>query len=422
MSAKHHTGLLPTIGCILILMGTSIGAGMLAMPLASSTITYPTAIILLICAWFVMSLTGLFILEVNLKMPNERTHFSTMAKVTTGRIGQAIAWVSTVFLFYSLISAYTAGNSSLIQIGLLQWFGWHVSSVWCAIGFVILVALIVYNSMRGVDLWMRGLMTFKGGALIIMLVGLLPYIQPARLHPDPLFGLSVLTNHSTWQQLKVLLLASPVFLLGFGYHIVLPSFVNYVGPEPKRLKRIIWIGTTTSLIIYIVWLSVSYGVIPLRGSEGLLALHNGGDHVSTFMLQFEHVLHAAWLRWCITIFSDIAMTTSCLGVALGLFDFLADGFKRKNTRSGRLQTLAITMLPPLAVALVWPNFFLLGVSLGGLFLVILEVLLPVWMWWGARDLPSQEYPYTVKCGKVLAIFVLIIGVIFFIAAALARFT
>jgi len=422
MSSQHHTSLFSTIGCILILMGTSIGAGMLAMPLASSIITFPTAIALLLCAWFVMSLTGLFILEVNLKMPHERTHFSSMAKMTTGRTGQVIAWISTVFLFYSLISAYTAGNASLIQIGLLQWFGWHVPSTWCAIGFVIIVALIVYNSMRGVDLWMRGLMTFKGGALVIMLVGLMPYIHPARLTPSPLFGLSIISDHDSWHHLKVLLLASPVFLLGFGYHIVLPSFVNYIGPEPKRLKRIIWIGTTVSLIIYIIWLSVSYGVIPLRGPEGLIALHNGGDHVSTFMLQFEHVLHAAWLRWCITIFSDVAMTTSCLGVALGLFDFLADGFKRSNTRSGRLQTLALTILPPLVVALVWPNFFLLGVSLGGLFLVILEVLLPVWMWWGARDLPHQQYPYKVKCGKALAAFVLVVGILFLIASALARFT
>ena len=188
MTQTYHTGLLATIGCILILIGTSIGAGMLAMPLASSIITFPTAMVLLFCAWWVMSLTGLFILEVNLKMPKSRTHFSTMAKATTGSLGQAIAWISTLCLFYSLISAYTAGNSSLIQIGLLQWFGWHVPSAWCAIGFAIVVALIVYNSIRGVDLWMRGLMTLKGGALLIMLVGLLPYVHPHHLLPQPMWG------------------------------------------------------------------------------------------------------------------------------------------------------------------------------------------------------------------------------------------
>ena len=144
------------------------------------------------------------------------------------------------------------------------------------------------------------------------------------------------------------MLATPVFLVGFGYHIVLPSFVNYVGPEPKRLRFIIWIGTTVSLLIYIVWLAVSYGIIPLHGPQGMIALHQHGDHVGQFMLQFEHVLHAAWLRWSITIFSDIAMTTSCLGVALGLFDFLADGFKRTiYTVQVVCKHLGLyTMLPP----------------------------------------------------------------------------
>ena len=312
-----------------------------------------------------------------------------------------------------VLTGPSAGNSSLIQIGLLQLFGWHAPSIVCAIGFIAVVALIVYNSMRGVDLWMRGLMTFKGAALLVMLLGLMPYIHPAALWPNPVLGLSITSHDSTAHTLKVLLLATPVFLVGFGYHIVLPSFVHYIGPEPKRLRRIIWIGTTVSLVVYIIWLAVSYGIIPLHGPQGLIALHQGGDHIDQFMLQFEHVLNAAWLKWAITIFSNIAMTTSCLGVALGLFDFLADGLKRSNTRTGRLQTLAITMLPPLVVAMVWPHFFLLGLSLAGLFLVILEVLLPVWMWWGASHLAHLKYQYTVSFVKILAIFVLLIVLLIF---------
>ncbi|MGC6744771.1 aromatic amino acid transport family protein [Escherichia coli] len=47
----------------------------------------------------------------------------------------------------------------------------------------------------------------------------------------------------------------------------------------------------------------------------------------------------------------LALATSFLGVALGLFDYLADLFQRSNTVGGRLQTGAITFLPPLAFAL-----------------------------------------------------------------------
>ncbi|MEA5720448.1 GTP-binding protein, partial [Salmonella enterica subsp. enterica serovar Virginia] len=38
------------------------------------------------------------------------------------------------------------------------------------------------------------------------------------------------------------------------------------------------------------------------------------------------------------LFADLALATSFLGVALGLFDYLADLFQRRSTVSGRLQT------------------------------------------------------------------------------------
>ncbi|NYY76982.1 hypothetical protein DMI62_19975 [Escherichia coli] len=50
--------------------------------------------------------------------------------------------------------------------------------------------------------------------------------------------------------------------------------------------------------------------------------------------------------------ADLALATSFLGVALGLFDYLADLFQRSNTVGGRLQTGAITFLPPLAFCTV----------------------------------------------------------------------
>ena len=48
-------GKLATIGSILILIGTSVGAGMLALPLASAELSFNAALIILIIAWLVMT-------------------------------------------------------------------------------------------------------------------------------------------------------------------------------------------------------------------------------------------------------------------------------------------------------------------------------------------------------------------------------
>lgn len=55
------------------------------------------------------------------------------------------------------------------------------------------------------------------------------------------------------------------------------------------------------------------------------------------------------MELAVHLFADLALATSFLGVALGLFDYLADLFQRRNTAAGRLQTGAITFLPPLAL-------------------------------------------------------------------------
>jgi tyrosine-specific transport protein len=66
-------------------------------------------------------------------------------------------------------------------------------------------------------------------------------------------------------------------------------------------------------------------------------------------------------------------------VALGLFDYLADLFQRRNTVTGRLQTGAITFLPPLAFALFYPRGFVMALGYAGVALSVLALLsLPFW--------------------------------------------
>lgn len=365
-------------GCVLLLIGTSIGAGMLALPLSGARINYAACICILLVAWWVMSMTGMYLLDLALALPAQRNHFNSMAKVTLGKPGQIVAWLSSCGLFYTLIAAYLSGNSALLIRGIVQATGHVLPNSTSVVLLAIVFAAIVFFSTRGVELMNRGLMSFKGLMLIIMLAGIMPHIDISRLWPatDPQNGSLI-----GW---SALMAAAPIFLLGFGYHAVIPSMVNYVGPKPKVLRKIIWTGTTISLVIYILWLAVSFGIMPRSGAHSLESLHAQGDHVTQFLSDLQRMVPHAWLRWAIEGFSDVAMVTSCLGVSLGLFDFLADGLRRSNQWRGRCQTLLATFLPPLFVAIWFPHLFYAGLSLGVIFLVILEIILPVLMWWRAR--------------------------------------
>ncbi|WP_322967049.1 aromatic amino acid transport family protein, partial [Serratia marcescens] len=90
-------------------------------------------------------------------------------------------------------------------------------------------------------------------------------------------------------------------------------------------------------------------------------------------------------------FADLALATSFLGVALGLFDFLADLFKRQDNVRGRLQTGAITFLPPLAFALFYPRGFVLALGFAAIALSVLALLLPSLLVWKTRQKHQAQY-------------------------------
>lgn len=61
-----------------------------------------------------------------------------------------------------------------------------------------------------------------------------------------------------------------------------------------------------------------------------------------------------------------------LGVSLGLFDFLADGFKQSNTHGGRFRTALLTFVPPFMFAILYPQRFILALGYAAIFVAILE--------------------------------------------------
>jgi len=413
-NTKFAQGIIPIIGCILILIGTSIGAAILALPLSSAAASFPFAAMILIISWAVMTITGLLILEVSFAFPVHRNHFHTMSKATLGKTGPVLVWISSLGLFYSLISAYISGNSSLLIRTIQNYTHTQLPPWSSACIFTLVIAIIVYFGTRGVDLLNRGLLTFKGMMLILVIISTMPHINFANLSAH-----YALQNPQTL--IKTIIFAAPIFLTCFGYHAVIPSMINYLGPNKNKLRFIIITGTTLSLVLYLLWIAATFGLIPLTGEHSFTNIKTHGNSLDQLLTTIENDLKSKWVIWALNAFSNVALITSCLGVSLGLFDFIADGLKRKNNFSGKIQTLAITFLPPLMISIFYPNFFLMGLSIGAIFLVILEILIPAAMVYQFRKKSNLKSNYQVIGGNFLLIIITIIGILFFICDIISKF-
>ena len=152
------------------------------------------------------------------------------------------------------------------------------------------------------------------------------------------------------------------------------------------------IGSALPLCIYLFWQVVSQGIMSqsnLLDSEGLTG----------FIASVSTILNTPSIGSAITIFADLALATSFLGVSLGLFDFFSDTLKRTDSKRDRLITASVTFIPPLGFALFYPQGFIAALGYAAIALVVLAVFLPVAMVWVQRkQRSSNEGDYQVKGG------------------------
>ncbi|MTH46520.1 tyrosine transporter TyrP [Intestinirhabdus alba] len=384
-----------TLGSIFIVAGTTIGAGMLAMPLAAAGIGFGVTLALLVGLWLLMCYTALLLLEVYQHVPAD-TGLGTLAKRYLGRYGQWLTGLSMLFLMYALTAAYISGAGELIAASLSDGFGVSVSPKAGALLFTFVAGGVVCVGTSLVDLCNRFLFSAKIIFLVLMLALLMPHVHAVNLLTLPL-------------QQGLALSAIPVIFTSFGFHGSVPSIISYLHGDTGRLRRVFIIGSAIPLVAYIFWQLATLGSIHSTIFSGLLASHSG---LNGLLQALREVVASPHVELAVHLFADLALATSFLGVALGLFDYLADLLQRRNSPGGRLQTGLITFLPPLAFAIFYPRGFVMALGYAGVALAVLALLLPALLAWRSRKHnPQANYRVAGGAPALAVVFVCGIGAI-----------
>ncbi|PHM46035.1 tyrosine transporter TyrP [Xenorhabdus mauleonii] len=379
-----------TIGSIFIVAGTTIGAGMLAMPLASAGVGFGTTFAMLIALWALMSYTALLLVEVY-QHNKFNTGLGTIAKRYLGFGGQVLTGFSMLFLMYALTTAYISGAGELLAASLSSWLEKPISVTTGIITFTVIAGGVVCIGTQSVDLINRLLFTAKIVFLVIVLGVMMPHIDKINLISMPI-------------EQGLVLSAIPVIFTSFGFHGSVPSIVAYMGGDTNKLRKIFIIGSAIPLFAYILWQLVTLGAISSNTFVGILAHQSG---LNGLLQAVREVVASPKVELAVHLFADLALATSFLGVSLGLFDYLADLLKRRNHAKGRLQTGLTTFVPPLLCALYYPNF-VMALTYAAVALSILALVLPCLLVWRSRE--ENKGGYRVKGGKPALIFVFLCGI------------
>lgn len=383
------------IGGILLIVGTSIGGGMLALPVANAATGYWQSSLFLFICWAFMTLGAFFILEANLYLPRGKNMIS-MASATLGKYGLLAAWVSYLCLLYTLLSAYVSGGADVLN-NLLHKLGLHLNEWQASTLFTLLFGFIVYGGIHSVDYANRILMFGKLTVYFMLVVLIAPYIeQPHFAHGNIQYAAGSIM----------------ILITSFGFAIIVPNLRDYFDDDVKQLKKVILIGSLIPLICYVAWDAVIIGSLPSGGDNGLESLMNNPHTTSALASLLSEKIHSKTISALFNFFTSICMLTAFLGVSLCLYSFLADGLKLRGTRKHGVGLFILTFAPPLILVLFYPGAYIHALGYAGIFCIILLLLLPALMcYFGRRKYSS---PFLVPGGKVSQLAVIIAATILLI--------
>ncbi|MCY9865163.1 aromatic amino acid transporter [Vibrio coralliirubri] len=350
-------------GSTLIIAGTTIGAGMLALPLASAGIGFSTSLFLMLGLWALMAFTALLMVELHQFAESDAT-LHTLAHTILGTKGKWIASFAVMFLFYALCAAYIAGGGAQFNQRISDIAGIELNAQITTLLFTLLVAGIVTIGTHSVDKVNRVLFGLKLIAMVLVLSFLAPNITSQYLMSMPL-------------QQGLIVAAIPVVFTSFGFHGSIPSIVRYLDGDVRSLRKVMIIGSALPLVIYVFWQSVTLGVI---SQEQLLS----DTSLGALLVSLSQTVHQSNLSVIVGVFADLALLTSFIGVSLGLFEFMGDSLSKKLGNAKRVKTAAITFLPPLGFALFYPQGFIMALGYAAIALSVLAILLPTVMVYKVR--------------------------------------
>ncbi|MBN1914846.1 MAG: amino acid transporter [Parachlamydiales bacterium] len=380
-------------GAIFLIAGTSIGGGMLALPLDTGQSGYIPSMIVMILTYLFMLFSGLLLAEANLWC-SPGSHIMTMTK---GILGKTAVWiVALVFLFnfYTTLVAYIVGGGSILQEEITYRFFDSFPRWGGALIYVLLFGFIIYLGTRKLEkineLFFLALV-IAYAALIVMGI----------FEVRPILLLQKSWSSSLWN--------FPIMVAVFSYQAIIPSLTPYLNRDPKIIHKAITYGTLISLIIFTVWQTIILGIIPNEGEYGLKHALMEGRGPAEFM---KYIIDHPLLVFTVNFFSFFSITTSFFGISLAVFDFLADGLSMKKEGWRKLLLVLMVIIPPLIFAFIFPKSFETALEISASFgdTIIIGILPPLLVFVG-RYILHKKGPYMVKGGKTL----LITTVLFFIA-------
>ena len=342
---------------VLLITGTTVGAGMLGLPIKTGLSGMFPSLISMMVMWGLMLVTAWILTTRIIESDHRTSDLPTLFQQELGTPGKWLSIIGYLIIFYGLLVAFLSGASSIlvnmIHLPLAK-------PAWVVIFFIGSTGII----MCGLDLVRKGnvaIMTALGISFVFLLIKTGQKLNLQRL------------TYIDWHFVPS---ALPIIVCTFSFHVIIPTVCRSLKWQPRACRQALIIGTLLALVMNIMWVLVVIGALPLAGQGHgniLAALHE--NLPATVPLSMA--LHSKVITTAGMFFSLTAIITSYFGVGIAFMGFFRDVISSYGKKSYRFIEAGLTFGPPFIVALVYPNLFLKALDLvGGIGILLVFGFLP----------------------------------------------
>ncbi len=366
-------------GSILLVAGTCIGSGMIALPLVLAKLGIIPSAVLMVLTWLLMYYTSLVNLELNLQA-GKGMSLGALGKHFSGPIAASIGKLSLKLLSYALLAVFLYAGASITQTVFPQ----AIDLFWIQSAWGLMSILILLLPIRLIDLMNRILFISLIGIVFVLLLGLIATVSWAHL---PLYS-------EQWTDWTAYSRVVPVVFTSFGFQVIFHTLSDYCKQDAAMLKKTFFWGSAIPAIVYISWTCAILGAIQSHHADFYSQMVLGTVEVGDLVCELSKITRWHSLQLLVGCVSLLAITTSIIGVGRGLYDTLSVHLRSKifNKRLLNLTAAVLTLLPSYLVAVWVPNAFIIILGFAGMILAIIAVILPIYL---LKTIKAKPFYYPV---------------------------
>lgn len=331
---------------VALIVGTTIGAGILSMAYASRKAGYMPLLFWLVLVGFISTLSMLYVAECTLRS-NSNHQLSGLARCYLGKFGSWAIFCAVVVNTMGGLTAYTSSSGQILS----QLLGG--SSTVGSLIFFVPALTILY-------LGLKALGRAEKAIAFCMIVMILTLVIASLLHVEPQIQRLLEGN---W---KYMIPIFNVVVFSFQAQFIVPELARGFRHRPQLLVPSIIIGMVLTFIILSL---MPLSIILLTGLEGI-------SEVAT--LSWGKTL-GLWAFYTANIFALCAMMTSYWGLGSSCLTNVFDKFNLGSERNWKTRSGVLLLIGgiPLIISLRGSVGFVNALYFSGVISGFLFALLPI---------------------------------------------